>query len=128
MVDEMDAGPVYAKRPLALNGRAEEIYLRAGHQSVEMIEWIVREDPTPLPQHGEVVLFQRRKPAQSQLPMEWNLAMLYDHIRMLDAPTYPHAYIDHGNVRIEFKDAAILEGDELHATVVLRKRTSGQNL
>jgi methionyl-tRNA formyltransferase len=30
MIEEMDAGSVYAKRPLSLEGRAEEIYRRAG--------------------------------------------------------------------------------------------------
>ena len=69
---------------------------------------------------------QRRKPAQIKLHMQRALAMHDDHIRMLDAPTYPYAFIEHGEIHIELRDAVITNGDELLATVVLRKRSTGQ--
>ncbi|MBI5329732.1 MAG: methionyl-tRNA formyltransferase [Betaproteobacteria bacterium] len=116
MVEEMDAGPVYAKRPMSLEGRAEDIYLRAGELSWEMIRWMVETNPEPSPQTGEVTQFTRRKPEQSALPPEGSLERLYDHIRMLDAPTYPLAFIDHGDFRLEFSHAD-LRGDGLHANV-----------
>ena len=122
MVEELDAGPVYAKRPMSLEGGAEEIYDRAGALSWEMIQWIVEEQPIPVPQEGEVTCFQRRKPEQSVLPRQGSIESLYDHIRMLDAPTYPLAFVDHGQFRLEFSHAEI-HGDEIHARVVLRLRT-----
>jgi methionyl-tRNA formyltransferase len=122
MVEELDAGPVYAKRPMSLEGRAEEIYDRAGALSWEMIQWIVEEQPIPVPQEGEVTRFQRRKPEQSVLPRHGSVESLYDHIRMLDAPTYPLAFVDHGQFRLEFSHAEI-HGDEIHARVVLRPQT-----
>ena len=122
MVEELDAGPVYAKRPMSLEGRAEEIYDRAGALSWEMIRWIVEKQPIPVPQEGEVTRFQRRKPEQSVLPHEGSIESLYDHIRMLDAPTYPLAFLDHGKFQLEFSHAEI-HGDEIHARVVLRLRT-----
>ena len=125
MVEAMDAGPVYAKRPLTLSGRAEEIYLRAGELSVELIRWIVANEPEPAPQHGEPTLFKRRKPEQSALPSQGLLRELYDHIRMLDAPTYPHAFLDHGEFRIEFSHATLGE-DELGAKVTVRERRNTQ--
>jgi methionyl-tRNA formyltransferase len=123
MVEEIDAGPVYAKRPLSLQGRSEEIYLRAGEISWDLIRWIVEEQPQPIPQLGEVTHFRRRKPEQSLLPSGGNLRKIYDHIRMLDAPTYPPAFLRHGNFLIEFSHAQL--GDaEVKARVVIREMKS----
>ncbi|OYT96220.1 MAG: methionyl-tRNA formyltransferase [Pseudomonas sp. PGPPP3] len=125
MVNEIDAGPVYAKRDLSLHGRAEEIYLRAGRLSFEIIRWIIENEPLPEPQQGEIVHFKRRKPEQSELPTTGLLETLYDHIRMLDAPSYPQAFIERGGFRIEFSGAQ-LEGDELVAQVVIRKKPTDE--
>jgi methionyl-tRNA formyltransferase len=46
---------------------------------------------------------------------------LYDQIRMLDAPTYPPAFIDFGDFVIELSGAQ-LEGQELKASVNIRKK------
>ncbi len=121
MVDSIDAGPVYAKHSMSLAGRAEEIYLRAGDICWDMIHWIVREEPAALPQQGEVKMFTRRQPEQSLLPTQCDLAGLYDHIRMLDAPTYPLAFVDYGDFRLEFTHAE-LSRDGLKAQVAIRKR------
>jgi methionyl-tRNA formyltransferase len=121
MVDEMDAGPVYTKRIMSLEGRAEDIYLRAGDLCWEMIRWIIVEEPVPVPQEGEPTKFIRRKPEQSVLPAQCDLAEVYNHIRMLDAPTYPLAFVDYGDFRLEFSHAKLMS-DELQAQVTIRKR------
>lgn len=121
MIGEIDAGPVYAKRSMTLEGRAEEIYLRAGELSWDMIRWIIATQPTPVPQEGEVVLFTRRKPEQSVIPPHGDLKDIYNHIRMLDAPTYPLAYIDYGNFRLEFSHADF-DDDEIQAHVIFRQK------
>ena len=121
MVGEMDAGPVYTKRPLSLEGTAHEIYLRAGELSFEIIQWMIKEQPHPIPQEGEPVIFKRRKPEQSRLPMSGEMTELYDHIRMLDAPTYPPAFIEHGEFVIEFTGAKN-QDDELSANVRIHKK------
>jgi methionyl-tRNA formyltransferase len=120
MVEEMDAGPIYTKKKLSLEGRAEEIYIRAGDTSVEIIDWIIVNKPKPIPQVGEVTIFKRRKPDQSLLPNLGSLESIYDHIRMLDAPSYPFAFIEYGEFRIELNDAKI-EGDKINAHVTIRK-------
>lgn len=120
MVEEMDAGPVYGKRPLSLDGRAEEIYWRAGEVSWELINWIVCEQPQPVVQQGKVAKFRRRKPEQSLLPSRGGMQKIYDHIRMLDAPTYPPAFLHYGDFLIEFSHAKL--GDtEVKARVVIRE-------
>lgn len=121
MVEEMDAGPVYAKRPLSLAGRAEEIYLRAGDVCWELIDWMIHTEPQPMPQQGEVTRFARRKPEQSRLPEGGELRRVYDHIRMLDAPTYPLAFLEHGDFVLEFTHADLANG-EVNARVTIRKK------
>jgi UDP-4-amino-4,6-dideoxy-N-acetyl-beta-L-altrosamine N-acetyltransferase len=106
MVREMDAGPVYTKKPLSLDGRAESIYRRAGELSFDVIRWMVSSEPTPIPQQGEIVSFKRRVPSQSKLPDNGVIEDLYNHIRMLDATSYPYAYIDYGEFRLEFVNAS----------------------
>lgn len=105
MIQEMDAGPIYSKRPLPLNGSAEEIYVRASKLSVELIRWIIKDNPQPIPQEGKVIIFKRRKPEQSNLPVNGGLMTAYDFIRMLDADGYPNAFVEHGDYRINFKNA-----------------------
>ena len=68
MVDEVDAGPVYLKRPLSLEGRAEEIYERTADLVYDMISEIIADEPVPVPQSGEAVVFsadtrRKRSPA-----------------------------------------------------------------
>lgn len=116
MVEEMDAGPVYAKRPLSLEGKAQEIYENAGKLSFELIEWIIANNPEPIAQEGAISTFKRRKPEQSLVSENLTKKELYDFIRMLDAEGYPHAFINHGNLKLELFDAK-LEGNGISAQV-----------
>lgn len=119
MVEQMDAGPVYTKKPLNLDGAAEEIYLRAGKLSVEIIQWMIAHNPQPTPQEGQVVVFKRRKPEQSNLPNIGNLQNAYDFIRMLDADGYPTAFIEYGDYLVNFRKAK-LDGDRIVAEVEIK--------
>ena len=123
MVAELDAGPVYLKRPLSLDGRAEEILERAAETIYEMIGEIVARQPTPIPQAGEAVVFPRRTPEQSLLPRNASPNEIFDFIRMLDAPTYPKAFIDWGNLRLEFEQAQRADDSSIEARVTIRAKT-----
>ncbi len=121
MVEELDAGPVYTKRPLKLKGRAEDIFERAADLTYDLIEEIVANEPVPTAQQGEVVVFSRRKPHESILPQNGSAASLHDFIRMLDAPTYPKAFLEWGEWRLEFDQANAIE-DAVEAHVIIRKK------
>jgi methionyl-tRNA formyltransferase len=123
MTAELDAGPVYLKRPLALEGRAEDIFKCAAELIYDMISEIVADEPRPVPQTGDAVTFPRRTPAQSVLPQGGRPSSLYDFIRMLDAPTYPAAFIEWGEWRIEF-DHADLAGDGIRTTATIRRKVT----
>ena len=83
-----------------------------------MIQKIVVEDPIPTPQEGEVVLFSRRTPDQSDLAKcsMGDIDSWHNQIRMLDAEGYPHAYLDVNGMRLEFRRVAH-RSDGLHADV-----------
>jgi methionyl-tRNA formyltransferase len=108
MTADFDAGPVYQKRALSLEGSsAEEIYIRASRASCEMAVEIALAEPVPQPQIGPVVSFRRRKSADSILPDTDSLCEVFDHIRMLDADGYPSAFVVVGGLRIEFSRATL---------------------
>ena len=110
MTDVMDGGPVYMKEDLSLEGTAQEILTRQSDQSAKMIGRIIKEDPEPREQEGEVVVFERRTPDQSQIPNELSTEQLYDFIRMLDAEGYPPAFIKRGGFRYEYTSAMLYDG------------------
>jgi methionyl-tRNA formyltransferase len=120
MVEEIDAGPIYDKKLMLLNGRAEDIYKRSGDLSWEIINWMIEKEPVPEPQKNNPIYFNRRNPEESLLPANGKLFEIYDYIRMLDAPTYPLAYIDHGDFRLEFSDAKFKD-DIINARVIIKK-------
>lgn len=111
MTDEVDAGPVFLTRDLSLAGTAEQVYLRADRLGADMILEIIDRDLMPHDQDGEVVHFTRRHPAESALPGDMDdLDAIDAFIRMLDAATYPKAFIDHGRLRIELTRSARYDG------------------
>lgn len=110
MVKDFDAGPIYLKEDLCLQGNAEEIYIRASYLSAQMIRRIIEEQPEPQPQRGEEVVFKRRKPEESRIPELPDLQSLYDFIRMLDAEGYPRAFLEYAGFRYEFSRAALYDG------------------
>jgi len=110
MVRELDAGPVYMKRDLSLEGNAEEIYIRATYLSAEMIKEMIQTKPVATPQTGDAYIFERRNPEQSAIPNLESLPQLHDFIRMLDAEGYPRAFIEHNGYRYEFSRANLYDG------------------
>jgi len=121
MTAELDAGPIYAQRDLSLDGTAEAVYLRATQLTHEIIGWIVAHEPEPHAQAGDIVEFARRRPGESEIGEKLDdLDQLYDFIRMLDADDYPHAFIEHGPLRYEFRRAARYDG-RVEANVVITR-------
>ena len=112
-VKELDAGDVYKKVPLSLWGTAEEIYLRAAELTKEMIVDLVLNSTEPVPQSGDIVTFQRRKPEDGNVELCGSLNQVFDYIRMLDADTYPKAFLETEKFRLEFSRASLRENEIL---------------
>jgi len=116
LTEELDAGPVYLKSPLTLEGSAQQVYERASLLAAGMIKRMVEENPAPIPQTGEPTVFKRRSPSESEIPEMGGPEALFDFIRMLDAEGYPRAFTVHRGYRYNFFGAEIAEG-KLHARV-----------
>lgn len=121
MVEELDAGPVYKQVTLSLDGTAQEIFGRMAPLILKLARDIAEIEPVPREQEGDVVVFKRRTPELSQLPLKGKLSEIYDHIRMLDAKTYPKAFLDYGEFRLEFEQAEFDLSSELSARVRIVK-------
>lgn len=119
---ELDAGDVYMKRPLSLWGTAEEIYLRAAELTKEMMIELCREDVTPVPQIGKPVIFRRRKPGEGDISELDSLKSVFDYIRMLDADTYPAAFLNVGRLHLEFSRASLRENHILADVKIAMRR------
>jgi methionyl-tRNA formyltransferase len=118
---ELDAGPIYLKRPLSLSGTAEEILQRGAVLIGDMIMEIVETHPQPAPQQGEIVSFKRRREEDGDLCRLESLGQIYDYIRMLDADGYPSAFVENERFRFEFTEA-VPATDHVEAKVRIRKR------
>lgn len=119
MTDEVDAGPVYLKKPLSLAGSAEEILKRSSALAAEMIGQIIRDNPEPAPQKGAVAVFRRRTLEESEIPAGISSTELHDFIRMLDAEGYPQAFFRYKGFRCEFRNARFAGGAvQADATIV----------
>ncbi|MEP6644679.1 MAG: hypothetical protein ABJA69_09280 [Acidobacteriaceae bacterium] len=127
MTREFDAGPVYLKQQMSLEGSAEEIYLRASELSSKMIDRLIRENPKPKAQEGEVVNFKRRKPEESEIGTAASLQELHDSIRMLDADGYPHAYFNYAGFRFEFRRSALYDGRIVADVTITQPETAGKS-
>lgn len=121
-VKELDAGPVYMKRDFSLHGNAEEIYLRAMKVISQMIVEIVNDNPIPVQQKGEVTVFSRRKPEQSNIVSIECLEGLFHHIRMLDADGYPKAFFETDHFRLEFSRASFQDGKILADVEIMENK------
>lgn len=123
MVSEVDAGPVYLKRRLSLEGgTAEEIFVRASELAADMILDIITLHPEPQAQQGAVIAFKRRHPRDSKIPELHSIEQMYDFIRMLDGEGYPKAYFDFQGFRFEFNRASRYH-DRIQSDVTIRKIT-----
>jgi methionyl-tRNA formyltransferase len=119
MTNDLDAGPVYLKEPLSLHGSADDVFNRTAPQIMELAFKIAKTNPDPKEQKGEVTIFERRKPSDSEVVEELSLEQLYDFIRMLDADTYPKAFINFRGYRFEFDKAKLDSIGKLEARVII---------
>lgn len=122
VVKELDAGPIYLKKDLSLDGTAKEIFIRANSVIESMIIEIIEKDNKPIEQKGDIVFFKRRKPSESNISDLKNLKSIYDYIRMLDADGYPNAFIENDYFKFEFINAILKKNKEINAEVRITKK------
>lgn len=118
---EIDAGDIYLKENLNLNGTADEILIRASNIIFEkMIPRFLVEKLDARSQSGHTVEFIRRNNHESEIKEDFNLEKIYDYIRMLDGEGYPNAYITFGKYKLYFSRASFKYG-KIVADVEIRE-------
>lgn len=121
VIKEIDAGPVYLKKELKLDGSAYEIFLRSTEIMYKMIQIIIDKELVPKDQVGMITKFKRLNPNQSNIQNLKELEKIYDHIRMLDCPGYPKAFIDNEYFKFEFSKSKKI-GNKIIANVQITKK------
>lgn len=124
MEEQLDAGPVYKKDGLNLDGTAEQIFARMAELAINQIQFIIENNPKPIAQStNNHENFKRRKPLDSEINKKQSVEQLFDHIRMLDAPGYPKAFLNKYGLNFEFNNASISDtGETIDAHVKITKQ------
>lgn len=118
----IDTGDLYLKKHLNLNGTAEEVFLRSAAVIKEMIKEIIDSNLQPEIQKGEITNFKRRKPEDGNIAELEDIQKIYDFIRMLDAPGYPKAFLEIGNMKLEFTRASLKADKSILADVRITEK------
>ena len=111
------------KSNIFLNGKAENIYRNIEKKAVQMIKIISKRKKISFKkQKGLSSFYRRRKPFQSNISNVINKEpnRIYDFIRMLDADSYPKAYLVSGNKKFELYDV-ILKKRVVSGKFLIRK-------
>lgn len=122
VTDEIDAGKIYLKRSLNLNGTAEEIFIRSSKVIEELVDVIINEQPVPKMQKGDIVKFSRRKPEDGDISNLESIEDIYDFIRMLDCEGYPKAFLETDKFKLEFARSSLKADKSIIADVRISKK------
>lgn len=124
---KIDSGPIYLKKKLSLSGTAQEIFVRMEKKAIEMIKIIDEGKISPKNQIGKPTYFKRRVGTQSNISNNKfeDLNEFYNFIRMLDAESYPRAYINVKNIKFEFYNV-IKKGNKLISSILIKNENKNK--
>ena len=122
MTRELDSGPIYGSSIISLAGPLKDIFSRINVAINELINEILENNPSAVPQLGEPHVFKRLTIEDNKIPVGLELKEIYDRIRMVDHDEYPNAFITYDNVKIEFSGAKIVN-ETLEVACVIKKLT-----
>lgn len=118
IIKKIDAGPIYTRIKVSLDGSGNEIFLKIYKTIIKIISKIAKKLPKAKKQSGKVVIFKRRKVHESNLLNVKNIIEAYNLIRMMDVNVadYPMAFIENKKIIVKFKDAK-LKNNKIEAKV-----------
>ena len=122
MTRELDSGPIYASSHISLAGSLKDIFSRINVAINELINEILENNPSAIPQRGEPHVFKRLTIEDNKIPVGLELEKIYDRIRMVDHDEYPNAFITYDNIKIEFSGAKIVN-ETIEVACVIKKLT-----
>lgn len=120
MTEKVDGGGIYCSAPLTLQGGLGDIWNSISVISYELINRCVGGDYIISQQQGTPHTFKRRTDNEVDFTSCNKLRDVYNHIRSLDADTYPAAFLQAGNYKLEFSRAKLCD-KEIVANVIIRR-------
>ena len=121
MERQVDSGDIYCALPLTLQGSITDIWLAITDRVYKLIKHCVRDDPVPQKQEGRPQIYKRNKNNVLPLQNGCELVEIHKFIQMLDGETYPNAFCEIGNFKLEFSRSK-LKKDCVVSDVTIRKR------
>lgn len=118
----IDTGDIILKCDLDLSGTAKAIFARSVPKIQRMISTMIDFEIAAVPQTGEVVDFDRRKPEQSEISSLITISEVYDYIRMLDCEGYPNAFLETAYLKYEFTNCVMNDDNSLEADVRITEK------
>lgn len=122
MEKQLDAGDIYCKQTISLQGSLRDIWMIISDTAAELIKKCIDHDLKPAPQpevRGHT--FKRIKTKPLDFLAKDDIIQVYDEIRMLDAENYPSCYIEIGEYRLEFSRAKIEEDNIISDVRIFKK-------
>ena len=105
MTNVLDGGPIYCKKKIKLTGSLDKIFMELSKKIMQMMLFILKNNPKPKIQKGKELYFKRLKPKDSKINTKEKLIDIYDKIRMLDHKEYPNAFLKSGKYAFFFRKA-----------------------
>ena len=113
---KLDAGHIYCREKISLDGDLDKIFHRISIKILKMINLITFKKLKLKEQVGKVYTFKRLKPSDSNIYELKNFTEIYNIIRSVDHKDYPKAFIKTKYFKIEFSNAKLL-GNKLSCNV-----------
>ena len=114
----LDAGPIYTKKIINLDGSLWQIFEHLNKLINLMMLELIRDLPDPEPQKGTPVVFRRLSKHDNKIKKNNSLDDVYDRIRMVDEESYPNAFLQYGNLLVEFKNVSFSK-DKVQCTAII---------
>ena len=125
MDDQLDAGDIYCKEFIELDGSLSDIFIRISSVINKMIKKLMTSHISPIPQFGEITHFKRRH--NNDIPKVESLDLFYNFVRMLDAEDYPKSFIDYGKFRIFFKNSNLVDSSLTAECVIVERSDNDES-
>lgn len=117
----VDSGDIYCSLPITLQGSITDVWLVIVDRACTLIKKCVNENLIPDKQIGYAQVYKRNKNNKIPLESADDIIDVHKFIQMLDDKTYPNAFFEIGNFRLEFSRSK-LDKDCILSDVVIRRK------
>lgn len=127
MIEEIDAGPIYDKETISLEGNIVEIFERVQIAVDNLMYRIMKKKNNPKPQNGIPKKFKRRDELDSEISHYEDIKSIYNKIRCVDGFNYPKAFINFGDNKLQFSNPFFYK-KYIKSEVIISKKKRGEDV